>query len=146
MSNITAKDLSKEAPRSPRVRVGGYVILGRTTDKCRALLAGKIGDYHFDCPLDQQLFGFKGVTGDDFKKEVEKGASDEALAQWLNNHGTPKSPEEIKAWSDGVEAYSLVNDPEKRDFFIGECNKIGIDPYKTTLFGWLEADDKVSFK
>ena len=141
----STKDLTKEPPRSPRIRLGGYVILARTTDKCRAMLAGKIGEYHFDCPLDNILFGFKGVKGDDFKKEVQNGASDETLAQWLNDHGTPKTPSEVKVWGDGVEAYTLVNDPEKKDYFIGECKKLGLDPYKTTLFDWLEADDKASF-
>ena len=64
--NIQAKDLTKEAPRSPKTKVGGYVILGRTIDKCRALLWGNIGEYHFDCPLDNMLFGWKGIKGDDF--------------------------------------------------------------------------------
>ena len=49
---VKGKDLTKEAPRSPRVRIGGYAILARTYDKCRALLWGNIGEYHFDCPLD----------------------------------------------------------------------------------------------
>ena len=99
---IHAKDLTKEAPRSPRIRLGGYAILGRTTDKCRAFLAGTIGEYHFNCPLDNQLFGFKGITGDDFKHEVEHGASDQALAGWVDKNGAHKTPEEIKAWSDGA--------------------------------------------
>ncbi|HWB58480.1 MAG TPA: DUF5069 domain-containing protein [Chthoniobacteraceae bacterium] len=148
MSTITisAKDLTKEAPRSPRIRLGGYVILGRTTDKCRAFLAGTIGEYHFDCPLDNQLFGFKGITGDDFKHEVEKGLSDDELVAWVDSHGASKTPNEIKAWSDQVENYSLISDPEKKDFFIDECKKVGIDPYKSSLFDWLEADDKASFK
>lgn len=143
----TSKDLTKEAPRSPRERIGGYVILGRTIDKCRALLAGKIGDYHFDCPLDNVLFSFKGVTGDDFKKQIEQGATDEDVAKWLDQNGTAKTPEEVKQWSDGVEAYSMVNDenPEKREFFISECQKLGLDPNQTTLFTWLETDDKTSF-
>src|SRR5476649_2580706 len=75
-NNVKGKDLTKEPPRSPRVRVGGYAILARTFDKCCALIAWNIGEYHFDCPLDNMLFGFKGVKGDDFKAEVEKGASD----------------------------------------------------------------------
>jgi hypothetical protein len=29
---VTGKDLRKEVPRSPRIRVGGYAILGRTID------------------------------------------------------------------------------------------------------------------
>src|SRR6202171_763145 len=63
--NVTGKDLTKESPRSPRIRVGGYAILGRTIDKCRALAGGNIDEYHFDCPLDKMLFGFKAVKGDD---------------------------------------------------------------------------------
>jgi hypothetical protein len=39
--NIKGKDLMKEPPRSPKTRVGGYAILGRTIDKCGALLGGK---------------------------------------------------------------------------------------------------------
>ncbi len=142
----SAKDLTKEPPRSPRVRLGGYVILSRTTDKCRAFLAGKIGEYHFDCPLDNMLFGFKGVTGNDFKAQVQSGATDDQLAAWINSHGTPKTPEEIKEWSDGMEAVNPYNDPERRDWYAEQTRALGLDPAKTTLFEWLEADDKASFK
>ena len=81
--NVIGKDLTRESPRSPRIRVGGYAILGRTIDKCRALAAGNIGEYHFDCPLDNTLFGFKGVKGVDFKAQIESGASDQQMAEWL---------------------------------------------------------------
>jgi hypothetical protein len=47
MSN-KAKDLTKQAPTSPRHRTGSYAILSRLTDKARADIAGKIGDYHTD--------------------------------------------------------------------------------------------------
>ena len=142
--NNTGKDLTKEAPRSPRVRVGGYAILARTYDKCRALLWGNIGEYHFDCPLDNMLFGFKGVKGDDFKAELEKGANVEAMAQWLDNNGEKKTPEEVKAWSDEVEAANPYENPEKRDWFVEQVKVHNLDPAKTTLFDWLEVDDKAS--
>ncbi len=61
-ATITAKDLTKEPPRSPRERIGGYAMLCRTIDKCRAHLAGQVGDYHFDCPLDKTLFGFESLN------------------------------------------------------------------------------------
>ena len=99
-SNIDGKDLTKEAPRSPKTVVGGYVILGRALDKCRALLGGNIGEYHFDCPLDNMLFGWKGIKGDDFKAEVAKGASDDEMVQWVDRHGTPRSDEEKGEWRD----------------------------------------------
>ena len=142
---IAGKDLTREAPRSPRIRVGGYAILGRTIDKCRALVAGDIGEYHFDCPLDNTLFGFKGVKGDDFKAQIENGASDQEMVEWLNSNGEKKRPDEIKRWCEKVEVDSLYNDPEKRDFFSEETKKLGLDPAKTTTFEWLELDDKVSY-
>src|SRR5437773_1844123 len=123
-TKVTGKDLTKEAPRSPRIRVGGYAILGRTIDKCRALVAGNIGEYHFDCPVDNMLFGFKGVKGDDFKAQIENGASDQQMAEWLDQNGEKKTPDEIKRWGDEVEAASLYNDPEKREYFAEECQKL----------------------
>ncbi|HEU0273348.1 MAG TPA: DUF5069 domain-containing protein [Candidatus Udaeobacter sp.] len=141
---VTGKNLKKEAPRSPRVRVGGYPILGRTIDKGRALVGGNIGDYHFDCPLDNMLFGFKGVKGSDFKAQIEQGASDQELVEWLNRNGEEKTPQEIDRWADEVEASSLYHHPEKRDFFSEEVKKLGLEPAKTTTFEWLEVDDRLS--
>jgi hypothetical protein len=141
---VTGKDLTKEVPRSPRIRVGGYAILGRTIDKCRALVAGNIGEYHFDCPLDNLLFGFKGVKGDDFKTQIEQGAGDQEIVEWLNQSGEKKTAEEIKRWSKDVEASNLYDNPEKRVFFAEKVKKLGLDPAKTTTFEWVELDDRVS--
>ena len=143
---IPAKDLTKEAPRGPRQKVGGYDILGRTLDKGRAIIAGTIGEFHYDCPLDNMLFGFKGVKGDDVKKLLEEGQSDDQVVEWLNAHGEKKSAEEIAAWDEKMEKASLYDDPEKRDWFVEECRKLGLDGAKTTLFEWLEADDKASYE
>jgi Domain of unknown function (DUF5069) len=142
---VTGKDLTKEPPRSPRIRVGGYAILGRTIDKCRALVAGNIGEYHFDCPLDNMLFGFKSVDGEDFKAQIENGASDQEMVEWLNQFGENKRPEEVERWSREVEASSLYHHPEKRQFFSEAVTKLGLDPEMTTTFDWLEEDDRVSY-
>ena len=91
------------------------------------------------------LFGFKGITGDDFKAEVEKGRSDEEMVRWVEAHGEKKTAEEVKAWSTSVEANNPYNDPEKREWFEENVRPLGLDPAKTTLFDWLEADDKASF-
>ncbi|MBA3543811.1 MAG: DUF5069 domain-containing protein [Chthoniobacterales bacterium] len=144
--NVKGKDLTKEAPRSPKTRVGGYVILGRTLDKCRALLAGDIGEYHFDCPLDNMLFGWKGITGDDFKAEVAKGSSDEEMAKWIETHGTPKSDAEKEAWCKEKLAFSFNDVPEKREWYAEQLQALGLDPATTPLFDWLEKDDEVSYQ
>lgn len=144
--NLKAKDLSKEAARSPRLRVGGYAILARMADKGRATLNGTPGEYHFDCPVDNMLFGFKGVKGSEVKPVLASGASDNQIAAWLDTHGTPKSPAEVKAWSDSAEAIRPYENPEQREWFAGECERLGLKPEKTTLFDYLEADDRDSFR
>ena len=42
---MTALNLSKEYPRSPKQRLGGYAHLCRMIDKARAKAAGTIGEY-----------------------------------------------------------------------------------------------------
>lgn len=147
MKNFNEADLTKAAPRSPYERIGGFAILARTIDKCRATLAGLNGDYHFDCPLDNVLFNFKDIKGSDLKDYIAEGHTDEEIGAWVKNHGAPKTDDEINAWSDAFKTdYSYSTDPKKKDWFSGECARLGLDPAKTTLFDYLETDDKASFK
>ena len=143
---IIDRDLTKQAPHSPRERIAGFAIASRTVDKCRASLAGTLGEYHYDCPLDNMLFSFKGITGEQFKTAVQAAKNYEDVGAWLQANGTAKTPAEIKAWSDEMEAGSLMKNPEKRAYFIEECTKLGLNPEKTSTFDWLEADDRASFK
>ena len=144
MSNTTeVKDLTKEPAASPSHRVGGYVILARLADKARAeFLGGNVGEYHTDCPLDHMLLDWKGVSYDEIRREIEGGADNESLAKYLDTHGTPKTPEEVKAWADGMEQINPAKSPDKREWFLGELQKLGLDPENTTLFQWLDADDR----
>ena len=139
------RDLTKQAPHSPRDRIAGFAIASRTVDKCRASLAGTLGEYHYDCPLDNMLFGFKGINGAQFRTVVQDAKNYEAVGVWLQANGTQKTPVEIKAWSDEMEAASLMKNPDKRAYFIENCTKLGLDPEKSTTFDWLEADDRASF-
>jgi hypothetical protein len=141
-----AINLTKEPPRSPSQRLGNFVILGRMTDKCRAELMNQNGEYHYDCPMDKMFLEFKGINPEDFKRAVKDGLTDNELVQWVHDHGITRSPDEIMKWSNDLEKSTLMTNPEKRDFFIGECKKLGLDPQKTTLFQWLDADDRASFK
>lgn len=142
----TTKNLTQEAPRSPRVRVGGYAILARMADKGRATLAGNAGEYHFDCPVDNMLFGFKGVPGAEVKTLLASGATDADVAAWFDHHGINKTPAEIKAWSDSVERARPVENAEHKEWFVGECSRLHLNPGQTTLFDYLEADDRATFK
>lgn len=146
MEQNKGMDLTKQAPRSPKTEIGGYVILARTLDKCRALLWGDIGEYHFDCPLDNMLFGWKGITGDDFKAEVEKGTDDAGMAKWVDEHGEKKTDEEKAEWRKEKRAFNFNDVPEKREWYAEQLKPLGLDPATTPLFDWLEADDESSYQ
>ncbi len=144
--NLNAKDLTKMTPRSPYERLGGYAIIARTIDKCRATIEGKNGEYHFDCPLDNVLFSFKEIKGSDFKNYVQEGHTDDEIVEWIKKNGKARTDAEVKAWSDAFKTdYSYYNDPKKKDWFVGECKRLGMDPSKTTLFDYLVEDDRVSY-
>lgn len=143
---IIDRDLTKQPPHSPRARVAGFAIARRTVDKCRASVAGKLGEYHYDCPLDNMLFSFKGINSEQFKSAVQAAKTYDDIGIWLQANGTVKTPTEIKAWSDEVEAGSMMNNPEKRAYFIENCTKLGLNPKKSTTFDWLDADDRASFR
>lgn len=77
------------------------------------------------------------------KQLLVDGKSDEEIVQWFDANGAAKTAEELTTWGAGVESYLPYNDPEKKDWFVGECEAIGIDPKTSTLFDFLEADDKL---
>jgi hypothetical protein len=143
---IVTRDLTKQAPHSPRERLAGFAIVSRAVDKCRASLAGTLGEYHYDCPLDNMLFNFKGITGEQFKTAVQAAANYEDVGAWLQANGTTKTPLEIKAWSDQMEASSPMKNPERRGAFIENCSKLWLNPETNSTFDWLEADDRASFR
>lgn len=140
-----APDLTREAPRSPRVLLGNYVLMARMIDKCRATIYGTAGDYHFDCPVDNMLFSFKELKGDEVRRCIATGPSDEEILSWCEANGIPRNEADVKAWSARIEESSPYDDPRKRDWFVGECRRLGLEPGRTTLFEYLEADDEASF-
>ena len=81
-----AKDLRKEEPRSPDQELGGFRLAARCLDKCRATLLGQQGDYTYNCPMDQQFLSNAGLDAEEFKNFVATGASDEQVAEWIEEH------------------------------------------------------------
>lgn len=143
---IQSFDLTKQPPRSPRVRLGGYVILPRCLDKGRATLNGKNGEYHFDCPMDQHFLEFAGVNAEALKKELAAGKGDGEILEWIQANAKHKrTPFEIAAWS-AFHDQRGPSDIEGRQYFHETHNKIG--PKRediSTWFDMLDLDDYVSF-
>ena len=139
-------DLTVRPPRSPRVRLGGYVILPRMLDKCRATLAGKNGEYHYACPMDQGFLTFVGLDPEALKVEVATGKGDGELLAWIEAHATkPRTESEIAAWSTHRETRAPASS-EDREYFNGEHRRAA--PQREDIATWfdlLDVDDFATF-
>jgi Domain of unknown function (DUF5069) len=121
-------------------------MLPRVLDKCRATLAGKNGEYHYDCPLDRRFLSFVGINADELKAEVEKGEGDGAILAWiLKNSATQPNEMEIAAWSE-FSTLRVPTDVESREFFTEQLKKHAPDREDiATWFDLLDVDDYVSY-
>ena len=113
-----APDLTKGFPHSPHAMLGGYVLVKRALDKCRAELAGTIGEYHFDCPLDNIFFGYTGIKGADLREFVATGADDEAVAKWIEEHATKRPRIEIIKWNNDLRYKRISETPDQFQEFM----------------------------
>jgi len=113
-------------------------------DKGRATLAGKNGEYHYACPLDQGFLEFVGIDPEVLKKQL--GKSDGEVLEWINANAKHKRTEmEIAAWSD-FKSQRAPADNESRDFFNELVSKDA--PKREDIVTWfdlLDLDDYVSF-
>lgn len=144
---MQAPDLTQRPPRSPRVRLGGYVLLPRLLDKCRAELEGKNGDYHYNCPLDQRFLAFVGLGAETLREQVAKGLSDGEILAWIEaNAPKQREPWEVAQWSTFREA-AAPGDNQSREFFNEELAKAGAGSREdiVTWFDYLDVDDHVTF-
>ena len=143
---MSVTDLTQRPPRSPRVRLGSFVLLPRILDKCRATLGGKNGDYKFNCPLDQQFFDFTQVDAETFKAEVRAGKSDGEMLSWVQKTAGRKiSQFEAVAWSAHQELRA-PSDAETREFFTKLHKEAGATRDDiSTWFDLLDLDDYVSY-
>jgi hypothetical protein len=144
--NYSAPDLTRHPPRSPRTRLGGSVHLPRLIDKARAVAAGKEGDFHYKCPMDQRFLAFTGLNADALFEVIKSGKSDSEILAYVNANATPKrQPSEIAAWSQWFEQLTPTV-PDTRNFFndVHRKNAAHRDDI-ATWFDWLELDDYVTY-
>ncbi|QYY34320.1 DUF5069 domain-containing protein [Ruficoccus sp. ZRK36] len=141
-------DLRTRAPRSARVRLGGFAHLPRLIDKARAQLAGTLGDYLYgdDSLLDMELFKFIGLSPDAFLTQVGVTTGDWAILQWVQESAQPKlRPHEVQAWSHWIENLPGLS-IEARSWFAEFAGaQTPSRPDIGTLFEYLDLDDYLRF-
>jgi hypothetical protein len=147
-ANNSSPDLTQRPPRSPRVRLGGYVLLPRILDKGRASLAGKLGEYRYSgVGMDRHFFNFVGLDHEALKSELAKGGSDFDVLTWIQaNAKHQRQPWEIAAWSEFHLRRSPDSDTETLVDFANEVKQF--NPLREDIHTWfdlLDLDDYCSF-
>lgn len=131
-------DLTKCYPRGPRERLNGIAMLARSIDKARALLAGTIGEYFFDCPMDKQLFAALGVTSADFLDAVRRSPGDAEVLDWLRVRGVSLTGAALEVHNRAIESWKpksetgLVRFLEQREM---------LAPGRTDIATWTDLID-----
>ncbi len=142
---IPYTDLTQRPPRSVRTRLGGYPLLPRMLDKGRAEIAGKNGEYHYNCPLDQRILCFLGLDPEALRAELSKGKGDGEILEWIRaNQVNEHTSAEIEAWAN--EQAERGPDADSQEFFNELLTEAG--PHRTDIKTWadlLDLDDYVSF-
>ena len=143
---INPFDLTQGPPRSPRVRLGGYVILPRMLDKGRAVIGGKQGEYKYACPLDQRFLQFVDIDPEALKKQLAGGKGDGDILAWITENARNRLTDaQILTWS-LFQEQRAPGDPESREFFHKIHSKVA--PHREDIVTWfdlLDVDDYVSF-
>lgn len=135
-----ALDLNTEAPRSPRRSLGGFVVAGRTLDKCRSVLAGTAGEYHYDCPLDNLFLTFAGITADEFKEKVATGADDDEMAAWIEERTSHLAKIEIIKWNNDLRYKRISEMPDNlQEFLEGYISEFL--PAEKVVYYWFDVYD-----
>ena len=127
-------DLTKSFPRSPKEKLAGVVMLPRTIDKAPASKAGKLGEYHYDCPLDKEVFTFLGVDQAEFAKKADE-LDDRQLEQWVRQDFlSGKTQSDIENFNAEFLADAPAPGSESEHRFLDLRNRI--DASRTDVTTW----------
>ncbi|MGL3709382.1 DUF5069 domain-containing protein [Leptospirillum ferriphilum] len=132
-------DLTKQFPRSPVDRLGGMDHLKRVIDKARAHVAGTLGEYTYNCPLDQAFFSFFGLDHEKFAEAVKSRPGDQDMLAWVHSQAPrSKNPEEVESFNREYESRS-PDSPEKWDYFRSVRDSLA--PGRTDITTWVKLLD-----
>jgi len=130
-------DLRKQFPRSPKDKLEGYAHVARIIDKARAHNAGTLGEYIYNCPMDQSWFQFTGVTAEAFAEAV-KTRDDRRMAEWIRQQAKPHSQQEIESWNRTLLSRT-PSSPESQQRFLATRQKLA--PGRTDIVTWPDLID-----
>ncbi len=130
-------DLAKTYPRSVHEKWLGLVQLGRALDKGKAKAHGNVGEYNYDCPMDNAVFDFLGMNGEEFLTIIKNAKSDAEIEAYAKQFVDKKTPEQIEAWN--REWVSHAPEGESKTYFLNLRNQVA--PDRTDVTTWADLLD-----
>jgi len=131
-------DLTQTFPRSVHERLAGIVQLGRTLDKARAFNSGTLGQYHYNCGMDQALFEFLGSNKDDFAARAR--LSDAEFERWIRDaYLSKKSADDIDRWNREWIQHAPESGSQSEAYFLELRNQLA--PDRTDIIAWADLLD-----
>lgn len=115
-----AKDLLQEPPRSPREKLGGYIIAARLLDKCRAHLNDTFGEYTIGRFMDTLFLDFTSINLEAFKTFVATGATDDEVANWIQKQSKQKDRLAVTKWNNQLLYASPKEMPDHVQLYMEE--------------------------
>jgi hypothetical protein len=137
------RDLTSSYPRSVRDEYLGVVQLGRAVDKGIATANGLNGEYNFDCPMDNGVFGFLGIDGNVLLDVLKNAQSESEIEAYLKPFVDKKSPAEIRAFNEEFLTHGPAAGSDAEKYFLELRDQCA--PGRTDVTTWpdlLDLDEK----
>lgn len=134
-------DLTTTYPRSVHEKLFGLVQIARTIDKGKATAHGNVGEYHYNCGMDQAVFSFLGINHDALLDVIKNAKSDADIQSYVKSFIDKKSPEEISRWNQEWLTHKPTG--ESLEYFLQLRNQVA--PNRTDVTSWpdlLDLDEK----
>jgi len=100
------------ALRSPRERLGGYLLLPRLIDKVRLHAQGALPPEYVGnllkptgSTLDSRFLAFTGLDAEKLREAILTAKSDDAVLAWVERHAIPHTASEKEVWADEIATY-----------------------------------------
>ncbi|MDQ2858636.1 MAG: DUF5069 domain-containing protein [Candidatus Eremiobacteraeota bacterium] len=136
-------DLTTSFPRSVKDKVAGVVMLGRAIDKGKAVAHGNVGEYNFNCPMDQAVFGFLGIDQAQLLEKIKQTKDDGEIEAFAKPFVAKKSSQELEQFNAGFLQSSPAAGSDGEKYFYELRGKVA--PDRTDVTAWadlLDLDEK----
>ena len=132
-------DLTKEYPRSGREKIAGLMMIGRSVDKARAQLAGTLGEYIYDCPMDRRVFDFLGTDAEEVAAAVRQADDDGQVADFVRAKLADKTSAAVESWNAAFMAIEPdLSRPAYADAVAAVQRRA---PHRTDITHWVDLID-----